>query len=132
MESRTLRRAKLQRCAGGCSSCSRWSIALAGAATFRALWGQGATRTGVVTVALAGLRPGHARAVTVALPDEKHTQARIFVVRRRHHQVDAFLGVSTHLGCRLLLPGDPHYGDGFTVTRQHLIKGPARAPAISS
>ncbi len=99
-------------------------VLLVGAATFRALWGNGPTRSGVVTVALAGLRPGHARAVAVTLPDKKHTKTRIFVVRRRHHQVDAFLGVSTHLGCRLLLPGDPHYGDGFTVTRQLAFEDP--------
>jgi Rieske Fe-S protein len=99
-------------------------VIVAGAAAFLALWGGGPARSGVVAVSLTGLRPGHARAVAVTLPDEKHTKARIFVVRRPHHQVAAFLGVSTHLGCRLLLPGDPRYGQGFTVTRQLAFEDP--------
>jgi nitrite reductase/ring-hydroxylating ferredoxin subunit len=99
---------------------------LVSAATFLALWGNGPrfTRSGVVTVSLAELHPGHARAVTVALPDKKHTKARVFVVRRGHNQVAAFLGVSTHLGCRLLLPGDRGYGKGFTVTRRLAFEDP--------
>jgi Rieske Fe-S protein len=37
----------------------------------------------------------------------------------------AFLGVSTHLGCRLLAPGDPWYGEGFTRTSlRYLFEDP--------
>jgi Rieske Fe-S protein len=86
------------------------------AVAFLALWREGPHSRGVVSVSLVGLSSGDARAVTVALPDEEHTKARIFVVRRRSDRVDAFLGVSTHLGCRLLLPGDRRYGEGFTLT----------------
>lgn len=99
-------------------------VLVVGAATFLAFWGDGPTGSGVVTVTLEGLRPGQARAVTVALPDKKHTKARIFVVRRPHHQIAAFLGVSTHLGCRLLLPGDARYGEGFTVSRRYAFEDP--------
>jgi nitrite reductase/ring-hydroxylating ferredoxin subunit len=99
-------------------------VLLVGAAAFIALWGDGPTRPGVVTVNVAHLPPGHAQAVTVQLPDKKQPTARIFLVRRRSHGIDAFLGVSTHLGCRLLLPGDPHYGNGFTVTRQLAFEDP--------
>jgi len=101
-------------------------VLLVSAATFLALWGNGphSTRSGVVTVNRAGLHPGHARAITVALSDKKHTKARIFVVRQHLNQVAVFLGVSTHLGCRLLLPGDPGYGEGFSVSRRFMFEDP--------
>jgi Rieske Fe-S protein len=101
-------------------------VLCAGVATFLALWGSGpGIRTGVLTVNVSDLRASSARAVTVALPDKKHTKARVFLVRQRPHGVHAFLGVSTHLGCRLLLPGDPRYGVGFTRTsQQYLFEDP--------
>ena len=97
-----------------------------GTAMFLALWGGGPERTGgVVPVDISDLRPNSAKAVAVTLPDKKLTKARIFVVRRGAHQVHAFLGVSTHLGCRLLLPGDPRYGRGFTRTsRRYVFEDP--------
>jgi Rieske Fe-S protein len=98
-----------------------------GVAIFLALWDGGprSSRTGVLTVGLSDLRTGSAKAVAVSLPDKKHTKARIFVARGRSRDVTAFLGVSTHLGCRLLLPGDPGYGQGFTRTsRRYLFEDP--------
>src|SRR5262245_28774302 len=97
-------------------------LVLCGAtAMFLALWGGGPERTrGVVPVDISDLRPNSAKAVAVTLPDKKLT-ARIFVVRGGAHQVHAFLGVSTHLGCRLLLPGDPRYGQGFTSTSHRYV-----------
>ena len=76
-----------------------------GAAAFFALWGDGPTRHGIATVNVANLRPGDVEALTVAFPDQSEpkppTNTRIFVVRETRRQVDAFLGVSTHLGCRV-------------------------------
>ena len=100
-------------------------VLLVAAAAFVALRGDGPTRAGVVTVNVAELRPGHAQAVTVELPNKKGSNARVFVVRRRGHAINAFLGVSTHLGCRLLLPGDARYGQGFTTTsRRYIFEDP--------
>jgi Rieske Fe-S protein len=96
-------------------------LLLIGAAVLVALWGDGPTPPGVLSIDVAGLQPGRARAVSVELPDKKRTNARVFLVRRRGHGIDAFLAVSTHLGCRLLLPGDAHYGDGFTQTSRRYL-----------
>ena len=72
----------------------------------------------VVTANVSDLRNGDVLPVTVelpstALPDRETRAARVFFVRRSG-QVNAFLGVSTHLGCALLVPGDPRDGRGFT------------------
>lgn len=99
-------------------------ITVAGAATFLAPWGSGLSRGGVVTVSLTGLNPGKARAVTVSLPNKKRTTARVFLVRRRNQHVAALLGISTHLGCRLLLPGDPRYGEGFAASHAIVFEDP--------
>ena len=72
----------------------------------------------VVTADVSDLRNGHVLPVAVELPSTArppHREtgaARVFFVRRSG-QVTAFLGVSTHLGCSLLVPGDPRYGRGF-------------------
>jgi nitrite reductase/ring-hydroxylating ferredoxin subunit len=70
----------------------------------------------VITERLADLAVGRATSVTVELPDDRHTEARVFLVRSGPDDVQAFLARSTHLGCRLLAPDDGHYGDGFIVT----------------
>jgi Rieske Fe-S protein len=98
-----------------------------GAVMFLALWDGGPSndRAGVVAVDLSDLRTGSAKAVAVSLPDMKPRRARIFLARGHSHDVRAFLGVSTHLGCRLLLPGDPGYGQGFTrSSRRYLFEDP--------
>jgi nitrite reductase/ring-hydroxylating ferredoxin subunit len=81
-----------------------------------ALWGGGPAREGVVIESLADVATGHAKAITVELPDEHHTKARVFLTRSTADDVHAYLARSTHLGCRLLLPGDEHYGAGFAAT----------------
>lgn len=91
-------------------------VAFVAAGTIIALWGGGPNREGVVTETLADLAVGHAKAITVELPDPGHTEARVFLARSTAHDVHAYLGTSTHLGCRLVLPGDERYGAGFTVT----------------
>jgi nitrite reductase/ring-hydroxylating ferredoxin subunit len=97
-----------------------------------ALWGGGPGRSGVVSVNLAGLDTGSARAVELPLPDAHHTDARIFLARSSSREVHAFLGVSTHLGCRLLTPGDARYGDGFMITsRRHFFEDPCGGSTYS-
>ncbi len=73
----------------------------------------------VVTADISALKNGRVLPVAVTLPstalpssrsDER--AARVLFVRRGG-QINAFLGVSTHLGCSLLVPGDPKYGEGF-------------------
>lgn len=59
-----------------------------------------------------------ARAITpvkVVLPGPDAQKARVFFVRQGD-RVDAFLGVSTHLGCSLVTRGDPTFGQGFART----------------
>ncbi len=90
-------------------------VILAGV-TLLALWRGGPGHSGAVTANVADLRVGAAEAVAVKLSDKHHTRARVFFTRTSPHTVHAFLGVSTHLGCRLLLPGDGGYGRGFTRT----------------
>jgi len=55
-----------------------------------------------VTESLSDLAVGHARTITVELPDDRHTEARVFLARTTHQDVHAYLAKSTHLGCRLL------------------------------
>ena len=72
----------------------------------------------VVRVDVSDLKQGRVLAVAVELPatglppHREERRARVFFVRR-DGRVDAFLGVSTHLGCSLLVPGDARYGRGF-------------------
>jgi nitrite reductase/ring-hydroxylating ferredoxin subunit len=81
-----------------------------------ALWGGGPARDGVLTANVADLATGHAKAITVELPDKRHTKALVFLARSGAQDVRAYLAKSTHLGCRLLLPSDEDYGEGFTTT----------------
>jgi Rieske Fe-S protein len=53
--------------------------------------------------------------VDVTLPGPKHEPARVFLVRRDDKSVLGLLGVSTHLGCRVLWPEDPKFGVGVAV-----------------
>ena len=95
--------------------------ALVAVGTVVALWGGGPSREGVVTESLSDLAVGHARTITVELPDDRHTEARVFLARTTHQDVHAYLAKSTHLGCRLLAPDDGHYGVGFTVTSRRFF-----------
>jgi Rieske Fe-S protein len=92
------------------------AVALVGIVTLLALRGSGSSgiAAGGVTIDVSGLRPGHVIPVEVSLPNAKHAKAPVFVVRKGGSPVMALLGISTHLGCRLLWPGDPTYGAGFT------------------
>jgi Rieske Fe-S protein len=73
----------------------------------------------VVTANVSDLKNGRVLPIRVELPQtalpphRESGRARVFFVRHGG-QVKAFLGVSTHLGCALLVPGDPTYGRGFT------------------
>jgi Rieske Fe-S protein len=91
-------------------------VVIVASATFLALWPGGPGHAGGVTVKVTDLGVGSAEAVPVRLPDKHHTRARVFFARTSPHTIHAYLGVSTHLGCRLLLPGDGRYGQGFTRT----------------
>jgi len=91
-------------------------VAFVAAGAIVALWGGGPSRDGVVTERLADLAVGHARTITVELPDKHRTEARVFLARTDDRDVHAYLAKSTHLGCRLLAPDDEHYGAGFGVT----------------
>jgi len=91
-------------------------VAFVAVGTIVALWGGGPSREGVVTESVADLAVGHAKAITVELPDKHETEARVFLARTGDRDVRAYLAKSTHLGCRLLAPDDAHYGAGFGVT----------------
>lgn len=86
-------------------------VAFVAAGTVFALWGGGPHRDGVVTESLAGLAVGHAKTITVALPDRDHSEARVLLARTSPGRVHAFLAVSTHLGCRVVAPVDEPYSD---------------------
>jgi Rieske Fe-S protein len=94
-------------------------VILAASATLVALWGGGPRREGFYSASVADLAVGRAKAITVELPHQHGKQARVFLARTSEHDVHAFLGVSTHLGCRLSLPGDGRYGDGVTQVSRH-------------
>jgi Rieske Fe-S protein len=98
-------------------------IVLVGFATLSALRGDHPSRHGT-TVNLATLAPGHALPVNVTLPGARHTQARVFLVHPRGHPVMALLGISTHLGCRLLIRGDSMFGEGFTREDEFAFEDP--------
>ena len=91
-------------------------IALVAVGTVVALWGGGPHRDGVITESLTGLGVGNAKEIEVELPDDRHTEERVFLARTSDREVHAYLAKSTHLGCRLLAPDDGHYGAGFTAT----------------
>ena len=102
------------------------------AATFLALWRGGPGRAGVLTTTFSDVRVGNAKAIAFESPDEHHREERIFLVRTTPTTVQAFRGVSTHLGCRLLLPGDPGYGRGFTeVSRRTYFEDPCGGSVYS-
>jgi len=91
-------------------------LAFVAAGTVLALWGGGPARAGVLTTSIADVGTGHAKAITVELPDQHHTEARLFIARPTSDDVRAYLAVSTHLGCRLLLPSHEDHGEGFSAT----------------
>jgi len=78
--------------------------------------------TTVISADVSTLRNGQVLPVAVRLPStalpphRDQRAARIFFV---HHdgQIAAYLGVSPHLGCSLLIPGDQKYGRGFSEVR---------------
>jgi Rieske Fe-S protein len=74
-----------------------------------------------VAVDVSSLRRGKVLPVRVELPPPDGRNVRVFFVRQPGGHVDAFLGVSTHLGCALLIPQDARFGRGFT-------EGPGMAP----
>jgi nitrite reductase/ring-hydroxylating ferredoxin subunit len=100
-------------------------VVMATVSAFLALWQGGPHRAGVVTASVADVAVGHAKTISVELPDARHTQARVFLARTSAGDVHAYLAKSTHLGCRLLAPDDGHYGVGFTLTsRRYFFEDP--------
>jgi Rieske Fe-S protein len=89
------------------------AILLVTLAGLRAIGGHGASSSGT-SVNVSRLGRGEVLPVRVTLPDAEHTKARVFLVRPTGRPVMALLGISTHLGCRLLFPGDADFGEGFT------------------
>ncbi len=107
-------------------------VVFATVAAFLALWQGGPHREGVVTTTLTDVAVGHAKTITVELPDKHHTAARVFLARTGAHDVHAYLAKSTHLGCRLLAPDDGLYGDGFTITsRRYFFEDPCHGSLYS-
>jgi Rieske Fe-S protein len=107
-------------------------VVLATVGAFLALWQGGPHRAGVVTTSLADVAVGHAKTITVELPDKRHTSASVFVARTSARDVRAYLAKSTHLGCRLLAPDDGLYGDGFAVTsRRYFFEDPCHGSLYS-
>jgi len=64
------------------------------------------SRPGVVRVDVSDLRRGRVLTIKQFLP---RRSTPIFVVHLRGDGIAAYLGRSTHLGCRLEWVGDPHY-----------------------
>jgi Rieske Fe-S protein len=110
-------------------------VLFAAAATFLALWRGGPggpDRIGVLTTTYTDVRVGNAKAIAFDSPDGDHHEERVFLVRSAPATVHAFRGVSTHLGCRLLLPGDAGYGRGFTdVSRRTYFEDPCGGSVYS-
>jgi Rieske Fe-S protein len=99
------------------------AILLAGFAALSALRGNHSSNS-TTKVDLTAVARGHALPIDVVLPDAKHTKARVFVVRPAGRPVMAFLGISTHLGCRLRFRGDPAFGEGFSRRDQIAFEDP--------
>src|SRR2546423_1321044 len=87
------------------------AILIAGVAAVSALRAGDASKH-ATTVDVSGLHPGQVVPVDVTLPDADRRKARVFVVHPSGRPVMALLGISTHLGCRLLFRGDPRFGEG--------------------
>jgi Rieske Fe-S protein len=60
------------------------------------------------TVDVANLAAGQVQATGQTVRVGNLTHAPVFVARERDGEVLAFLGRSTHLGCRVVLTGDPN------------------------
>jgi nitrite reductase/ring-hydroxylating ferredoxin subunit len=103
-------------------------VAFVAVGTILALWGGGPARDGVITENVANLGPGHAEEITVELPDDHHTSARVFLARTAARDVRAYLAKSTHLGCRLLLPADAEF---TTTTRRQYFEDPCGGSVYS-
>jgi Rieske Fe-S protein len=102
-------------------------VIVGGTIAIAALWngGPASGRTGLLTVDVSDVRAGSVKAVATSSSVKHHQHARVFLARTDADHVSAFLGFSTHLGCRLLLPGDPGYGQGFTQSsRRYLFEDP--------
>jgi Rieske Fe-S protein len=99
------------------------AILIVSIAAVSALRGSGASSAGT-SVNVSHLGRGQVLPVDVTLPDAKHSKARVFLVRPSGRPVNALLGVSTHLGCRLLSRGDPGFGEGFTRLDEFTFEDP--------
>jgi Rieske Fe-S protein len=83
------------------------------------------------TVDVSGLSPRQVLAVDVTLPSAGHREARVFVVHPSGRPVMALLGISTHLGCRLLFRGDASFGQGFTRVDRFAFEDPCGGSTYS-
>jgi nitrite reductase/ring-hydroxylating ferredoxin subunit len=99
-------------------------VVLAGLAIFVALRDSRAVRAGIIAVDISSLSPGNAMPVAALLPGQPKWSRRVFVVRLRGDGVKAFLGRSTHLGCRLWFRGDPRFGQGLFNERGIAFQDP--------
>ena len=99
------------------------AILIAGFAAFSALRVDDSSND-ATTVDVSGLHPGQVVPVDVTLPDADQPKARVFVVHPSGRPVMALLGISTHLGCRLLFRGDPRFGEGFTGLDRFAFEDP--------
>jgi Rieske Fe-S protein len=107
-------------------------VLILASATFLALWRGGPSHSGGLTAKLADVPVGSAELVTVTLPNKHHTRARVFLTRTGPNDMKAYLAVSTHLGCRLRLPTDRGYGQGFTRTSpQYFFEDPCGGSVYS-
>jgi nitrite reductase/ring-hydroxylating ferredoxin subunit len=89
----------------------------AGVAAIVALQGSRSATAGVVDVDIARLDPGKVMPLETTLPGQPKWSRRVFVVHQSGDGVAAFLGRSTHLGCRLWFRGDPRFGEGLFTER---------------
>lgn len=99
-------------------------VAFAGVATYVALRGTGPTQPGTVAIDVDRLGPGQVMPVQSSLPGQPKWSRRVFVVHLRGDRITAFLGRSTHLGCRLWFHGDSHFGEGLSTVRGIAFQDP--------
>jgi Rieske Fe-S protein len=78
---------------------------------------------GVLITDVGALRQGDVMPIKTTLPGARHKAIRVFVVHPYGQDIEALLGISTHLGCTLKWVEDPHY-ERFTTARGVTFEDP--------
>ena len=115
----------LDACASGWCWCSRWSWWRSSPPAPWSPSGAAARhRDGVITESLAGLAVGDAKEITVELPDDRHTEARVFLARSGAREVHAYL--REEHAPRLPARCSPHDATITITSRRAVLRGSVR------